>query len=385
MFKFKTVAKVVFFFLIVWQFQASAQNLAAPLAGSIDFFYSPKEGAHQPVIDAIDQAQTSVKMVMFHLSDPAVGSALSFAAKRGVNVRVIFDKGQWRSPKDKQLTEDMQAAGVNVVQASTQFRITHEKAMLIDDKKAMISTMNQVKTFLSMLDIGIFTTDQGVIDEFNKVFEVDWQNAAVNAKDTPTLSSANLIWSPINSADRLVALINSAQSRVELMVENLGYDGIQNALISAAARGVKVRVAVPLCDAVKPDFDYPFVQALRSGNVDARMMPGPASTSLPYLHAKAIVVDQKSVFLGSENFSFSSLNLSREVGIIASNDSLANNVDSIFENIWSSMQMPPDSGGYKCSAFEVVQPGTTGNGGGVSGGAVSTNWMSHLIVSGTTH
>jgi phosphatidylserine/phosphatidylglycerophosphate/cardiolipin synthase-like enzyme len=372
------LSSLVLSLIMLSQSGASAQSLNGP----IEFFSSPKQAAHQPIIDAIDQAQHSINMVMFHLSDPAVGSALMFAAKRGVNVRVIFDKGQWRSPKDTQLTEDMKTAGVNVVQASTGFRITHEKAMVIDDKKAMISTMNQIKTFLTMLDFGIFTYDQGVIAEFNKVFEVDWQNASTNSKDTPELDNPHLIWSPVNAADRLIALIKSSQTRVELMVENLGFDGIQEALISAAQRGVQVRVAVPFCDAVKPDFDYPFVQALRKGNVDARMLPGPASTALPYLHAKSIVVDQKNVFLGSENFSYSSLNLSREVGIIVSDDTLAGNVDAIFENLWTNVRLPPDSGGYKCSTFEVVQPGIESPD---KPGAISTNWLNHLMIQATSH
>jgi phosphatidylserine/phosphatidylglycerophosphate/cardiolipin synthase-like enzyme len=357
-------------------FVLSQVSQAQSLNGPIEFFYAPKQNAHQPIVDAINQASKSVKMVMFHLSDPDVGNALISASKRGVNVRVIFDRGQWRSPNDQNLVNGMKAAGVNVVQATTGFRITHEKAMVIDDNKAMISTMNQIKTYMKMFDMGIFTSDQGVINEWNQVFEVDWQNAASNGHQTPALSNSNLLWSPVNSADRLIALIGTAQERIELTVENLGHEGIQAALIAAAQRGVAVRVVVPKCDVVKPAFNLPFVQALRAGKVDARMMPGPATEATPYLHAKSIVVDQSRVYLGSENFSLSSITLSREVGIIAQDSGLAGNVDSLFESIWGKSTLPPEDTNYKCAAFEVVSS---------SRDDVGMSWLNSLMIQPSVH
>ncbi len=383
MFQLKT-----FLVTLTLVFQVSA--LAQKLAGPIDFFYAPKPDAHQPVIDAINASKQSVKMVMFHLSDPAVGSALMSAAKRGIDVRVIFDKSEWRSPKDQSLVADMKTAGVKAVQATAAFRITHEKAMVIDDQRAMISTMNQVKTFMGMFDMGIFTTDKDVIAEWNKVFEADWQNAADGGSITPPLTNANLLWSPINSIDRLVALIGGAHHRIELTVENLSEEHIQNALFDAASRGVAVRVIVPQCDVVKANFNYPAVMALRLAKVDARMMPGPASTNTPYIHAKAIVADQNVVYMGSENFSYSSLTLSREVGIIAEDSDLATKVDLLFEDLWQKSNMPPADPNYKCAAFDVgtksPAPDSDAGSGSASGTSVSgTNWLDRLMIQPSLH
>ena len=371
------IKSLVFASLLVFQVSAFAQRLSA----STEFFFAPKDQAHQPIIDAIDSAKKSVKMVMFHLSDPTVGSALMFAAKRGVNVRIIFDKGEWRSANDQKLVNDMKEAGVNIVQGTPGFRITHEKAMVIDDRLAMISTMNQIKTYMSMFDMGVFTSDQGVIAEWNEVFETDWQNSASHAHDTPNLSNPNLLWSPINSTDKLVALIGSAQNRIELTVENIGEENIQNALISAAGRGVAVRVIVPMCDVVRANFNYAPVMALRHAKIDARMMPGPASTETPYIHAKSIVVDQTTVYLGSENFSLSSLTLSREVGLIADDSDLAANVDSLFEQLWVRVKLPPTDANYKCAAFlDIASPG-------VDAGPQSlvSGLFSRLMIQPTSH
>lgn len=371
---------------VLLQFTFQTQIQAQSLIGPVQFFYSPNQDAHQPLIDAISGSNYSINMVMYHLSDPTVGSALMFAAKRGVQVRILFDRGEWKNPHDSQLVTDMQNAGVQLVPASAAFRITHEKAAVFDNRIAMISTMNQIRNYMSMFDMGILTTDQNVIAEFNQVFEADWQNAASNGQYTPPLANANLVWSPVNSEAKLVNLINRAIYRIELTSENMGDAHVQNALMDAASRGVAVRVLVPMCDAGVSNFNYPFVMALRQARVDARMMPGPASPSAPYIHAKSIIIDQKIAYLGSENFSTSSLTLSREVGVIDENPYLAVDIDNLFESLWALASLPPVNANYSCAAFITV-PAANGDGSGSSGNGFNSIFesLNRLMIHPSLH
>lgn len=327
---------------------ASAVEIDKGIAGSVEFFYSPTAEAHKPIANAIDQAKQSIKMKIYHLTDPLVVTALKSAASRGVDVRIIFDKGQWRKSSDQKVVQDLQAAGAKVLQATSGFSITHEKSMIVDDQKALISTMNQVKTFMVMLDYGVLLTDASIIAEMNSVYEADWLNAQNNTKETPALNHPLLVWSPVNSMNKIVNLIESAKNEIHLTVENLGNSQVADALGKAAARGVKVKVMVPKCDIGMPSYNQPYVVALRKANVDAKMLPGPATTEIPYVHAKSIVVDSQVVFIGSENFSNNSLNAAREVGVIVPDAATAVAVKNIFESLWSKAELPPADTHYVC-------------------------------------
>lgn len=332
--------------------------LAGSSVGQVDFFYSPKPDAHEPIIDAIDAAKKTIKMKMFHMSNPTIAAALMFAAKRGVDVQVIFDKSQWKSTNDQKINQDMIDAGVKVVKATTGFSITHEKAMIIDDRKAMISTMNMIRRYTQMVDFGVFVYNQDIIREMNEVFATDWKNASENTAATPELSNPYLIWSPINTEEKLLNLISSAKNEVEVIVENLGHPKIHQALINASNRGVGVRVITPQCNLTKLNLNYRHVVALRNAGVDAKMYPGPSSEKMPYIHAKSIVVDHDRSYIGSVNFSQNSVNYAREVGVILPDEDIAVKVGSIFTTLWKDAVLPPPDENYSC----LKEPGSAGPG-----------------------
>ena len=70
-------------------------------------------------------------------------------------------------------------------------------------------------------------------------------------------------------------------------------------------------------------------------------MPTPSSTDTPYMHAKTIIVDQRVAFLGSENFSYSSLSASRETGVVFSNPNAIQSVNAVFQKDWSNAVAMP--------------------------------------------
>src|SRR5450432_2319348 len=61
----------------------------APVIAS--FFSTPSDSGQQPVIDAINGAQSTIRMMMFHLTTTNVVDALVAAAGRGVDVQIILD------------------------------------------------------------------------------------------------------------------------------------------------------------------------------------------------------------------------------------------------------------------------------------------------------
>jgi len=56
-----------------------------------------------------------------------------------------------------------------------------------------------------------------------------------------------------------------------------------------------------------------------------------------FIHAKLLVRDQRSAFVGSENFSANSLDKNREAGVIVSNrDTNLTRITDTFESDWSA-------------------------------------------------
>src|ERR1700733_2620529 len=62
---------------------------------------------------------------------------------------------------------------------------------------------------------------------------------------TPPISSGDLIISPVNSAERLVGLYQSAEQTLDVYTEITGNSVLESELAAAAARGVTVRLISP--------------------------------------------------------------------------------------------------------------------------------------------
>jgi phosphatidylserine/phosphatidylglycerophosphate/cardiolipin synthase-like enzyme len=289
------------------------------LQGSLSLFSTPGATGHQPWIDAIHNATQSIQLTMFHLTDPDVVNELLGKASLP-DLRVILDGATLKTAKYARIFKQLKDAGVQIKGSSSAFDMTHTKAMVVDGKRAFVTSMNLTKTFDTTRDFGLITEDADVIAEMQAVFETDWKNADSGAGDTPALSDRNLVWSPINAEPKLVDLISSAKKTVVLTVENLGDAAIQNALVTVATRKdapVAVRVIVPECDE-NPDplINYPHLKMLTDNQVQGRVMPHPSTADAPYMHSKMILVDDRVAYDGSVNYSIHSTRSNRELGIV---------------------------------------------------------------------
>jgi cardiolipin synthase A/B len=98
--------------------------------------------------------------------------------------------------------------------------------------------------------------------------------------------------------------------------------GIVSALEAAARRGVLVEVI--MTDTGRYGSE---LSALSSAGVKVRTYPN--DPSVLYIHAKAMVADGTTAFVGSENFTTSSLQYNRELGLITSDASVVNGLASV--------------------------------------------------------
>ena len=103
-------------------------------------------------------------------------------------------------------------------------------------------------------------------------------------------------------------------------------EGIINALARATTRGVHVRIVMTY----SPDWKTAF-QKLVDAGVSIRTFGQNAPL---YIHAKMILVDGVSAFVGSENFSATSLDKNRELGIVISAPDILASLEATFDGDW---------------------------------------------------
>lgn len=331
--------------------------LFLPLVSSANDTLSitPEDG-HKLFLDNIDAAKSSINLMMYHLSDLDVENHLLAAAQRGVKIQIILDGKVISAGTAKSIADNMQAHGIAVKASSPFFSISHAKSATFDHAWALVTSINLTRTADFTRDFGIRTEDSDVVNEFDKVFATDWENADTKAGNTPDLSVEKLAWSPVNSKDKLLALIQSAQNSVYLEVENLGDKDILAALETKAKNGVKVVVVVPACVEGGGTRNVPFMKELASNGVEAILSVPPYSNSNPYIHAKSIVVDGQTFYVGSENFSYNSLTAARELGIIEQDSDISGAIQNTIASdasLGKSAETLPAT--FKCSVNAADQ------------------------------
>lgn len=299
-------------------------------------FTTPNAQGRPAFADLVNEAKTSVKLYMYRLTDNYMISVLKKAAARGVKVQVLLDPVKLKESTMQSKLKSLLAGGVEARGGSPQFSMTHAKSMVVDGRRGIVSTMNLTWTFRDSRGFGVVIDDVSALGEIERVFDADWTLAGGAPAALPAVTDPNLIWTPANSEAKLIDLARAAGRTIEILVENLGMTPLLDELIAASARGVKVRVIVPLCTtSSNPLHNAYFAAKLTAAKIDVRNVPLPHSEERPYSHAKMMAVDGHLIYLGSQNFSKNSLQKSRELGLITDDRALYGELIRLWNDDWS--------------------------------------------------
>lgn len=303
----------------------------------------PDQNGHVDWVDAIKNAKSSIHMMMYHLTDKQVVDALVArkSKKRPIDIKIIVD-GKSFSGGYKKAAQPLDDAGIEIKPSSRAFSITHAKSMVIDGETAFITSINLTNTATNSRDYGVITDESAIIDEMEKVFEADWKNADDDGDSTPELTQENLAWSPNNSLDKLVKLIDSSNKSLVAEVESFSSDEIISAFNRAAARNVEVKLIVPECvTGPNGGFNYQYLSRLKG--VKVHTQHNGRSVEQPYVHAKMMVADNKRVYVGSINFSYNSTLKARELGLIFLDEEIGQKAVGDHDEDWARSDEPDPS------------------------------------------
>lgn len=296
-------------------------NATDPRTAPVEVGVQPDDG-EKAYVEMIGRAQKSIRVLIYIMGRGGILDGLKQQATAGKDVRVILDQGQVTT--NQKYYDELKAAGAKVLWSDPQFSYMHAKVMIGDEAEAVVSTGNYslVYSIQSERNFTGRTTDAQDVADLVALFEADW------ARRPGALPCTRLLVSPINARARILALLASAQTSLVIESMQLADTDVRNAVAARQKAGVDVRVL--LADPGWIDANTDAATFLKAQGIAVRKLAQPA------VHTKDFVVDGKTAYLGSINFSYTSLSKNREVGLIFSDAVGVQRITSTFEKDWAT-------------------------------------------------
>jgi phosphatidylserine/phosphatidylglycerophosphate/cardiolipin synthase-like enzyme len=303
----------------------------------------PEDG-REIYFEAFGAARRDIRIEICVLEDPLILQSLKQAIDRGVRVRVIVDKGKYETLPSEQanLAAYLTGAGAELHLSNPIFPRSFPKIILIDGRYALMgSACLDTTTFAHYRDYAYVSDEPGIIKDLLRLFENDWLHSARPGQPfptynpTPAITQPSLLVSPVNSAYRLVSLIQRAHTTLDVTSELLGDPTLESELAAAAAKGVRVRLIAPeTVNGATPDMQelqVSSLSALKAAGIHVHVTRPPESPESPYMHARTAVADGKRAYLGSISLSPVSTSYNREVGLILGDEHFVRRLQGQFE------------------------------------------------------
>jgi len=344
---------------------AEANNGTPVVAGNKVELHTNSLQILQLFIDEINQAKKSLHLEFYiwALGGDAdrVGEAVIAASKRGVECKVLLDSLGSSAWFKSHWPARFRNAGIQVTEALPiqigrfQFRRAdlrlHRKIFVIDRAIVWTGSMNLVdpRTFKQDSGVGewvdaMVRVEGPIAAQFELTFAFDW--SVDNPKIThfrdqkPHLAphvggviAQELASGPVYRDDILyqvmLSAIIDAQEELTITTPYFGPDdGLMQALMATARRGVKVTLIVPKLNDSKlvawSSRSY-YSDLLNSGVRIAEFHGG-------LLHTKSLLVDQKAAIFGSVNFDQRSFRLNFEISLIVYDEVFSAGLEKLVES-----------------------------------------------------
>lgn len=281
-----------------------------------DFFYTPHEKLLQDFIEKIDKAEKEIFIEVYMFTEKRILESLKNAKKRWVSVKVILEKNPYKSENiNNSHFKELQKSGIEVVWSNPKnYYLNHTKFFIIDNL-VIISTWNLTySTFTVNRDFFIFSKDKKILENLKNIFEADFSGKKLDFYDE------NLVSSPNYSRIKLEKLLSQAEKNIKIYIQYLKDESINNLLVKAKK---EKNISIEIITDKKQENDEN-IKYLQKNWINIKFF------NWKTMHAKAILIDEKYLFIGSINFSEYSIDKNRELGIFLNNKEIIEK----FKKLW---------------------------------------------------
>jgi phosphatidylserine/phosphatidylglycerophosphate/cardiolipin synthase-like enzyme len=291
-------------------------------------------GIDGPLVEAIDGARLSVHAAMYSLTLSDVRDALLRAHRRGIDVKLVMESDN----VDAEAPQRLKEAGVPLL-GDRREGLMHDKFIIIDGTEVWTGSMNFTTS-------GVYLDDNVLVrvrsrnmaedyeTEFSEMF-VDDRFGPQRGRPTPnpriTVSGIpmEVYFSPDDHVEgALIQLLGGAQSSVNFLAFSYTSDGLGLAMVQAKARGIRVSGVMDADQSASNQGTE--LEAFRDAGIDVRL-----DGNAGQMHQKALIIDGKTVALGSYNFSASAEKSNDENLLIIHDVALARSYLEEFSRIYA--------------------------------------------------
>lgn len=321
----------------VGQFVLSAGNRIVPLSGG--------DESYPAMLEAIVQARTSIALCSYIFDNDVVGrkfvDALSAAAARGVEVRVLIDAigAKYSTPSIvRRLTRGKvrtalfmsHVLGIRLAYANLR---SHRKLLVVDGRLGFSGGMNIRASFMTEFARDVpaedahFRFEGPAVAQLMDVFAHDWEFTTRERLQgegwfpaLPSLDDNIPVRAVASGPDRnlgmshamMLGAFSVARHKIKIQSPYFLPDQMQiSALTIAAQRGVRVDVVIPGANNLR------LVDYAMTAQLDQLVRRGVRvwRASGPFDHAKLMTVDDVWSYVGSSNLDPRSMRLNFELDI----------------------------------------------------------------------
>jgi len=286
-----------------------------------DFYYTPSKEVLWKIVHKINKSKTSVYIEVYMLTERKIKLALFNAKKRWVDVKIILEHSPYLAIHlNKKYFKEYNETGINIVWSNPKnYTLNHSKIILIDNEELILSTGNFTSSnFKYNRDLFIFSKDENIVSSFSKIFEKDFIWEKYDFYDY------SIVLSPNYSRIKIQKLINSSEKNIKIYIPYLKDKEILELIKNKAKSWVKIKI-------IMADFGY---KSFIENNLDYRKYKNLEVKEISKkvkMHSKAVLVDNKFLFIGSINFSKPSLDKNREMWILLKNKEIIKEFNKLFD------------------------------------------------------
>jgi len=291
-------------------------------------------GPDAVLADAIDAAQYSLDVAIYHLDLWSIRDALIRAHRRGVRVRLIVESDYQAEAE----IAELEYAGIEVI-GDMREPLMHHKFVVLDDVQVWTGSMNFTVRGAYVNNNNLLAVRSSELahrytQEFEEMFLEDRFGALSLPDPSPNPVALDggewsVLFSPDNLVAReLVAWINDAEATIEFLAFSFTSDDIAAAMLAQLDAGVRLRGVIERDQANATGGQY---EHLLAGGADVRL-DGNSGT----MHHKVILLDGEIVICGSYNFTRSAEERNDENVLFIVDSALASEFLIEFERIYTN-------------------------------------------------
>lgn len=305
--------------------QASTKSITKELAQlqniSWTFFRSPGESLSNELY-AFNSTKNNLDLRTYDFTHKDFKSTLKNLAKNKVNIRIIVEDKKFQQFQNTLKVLRQEFSWFSTIQLKSDKEMgteyTHAKVNLIDSGY-IIQTANLTKSsFASNREHFFQSYDTGVRASLHTIFEKDRAGEKITMKDI----HPNLVVCNINCRGVIEQLLKSAKESIIIQTQYITDDSIRSLL--------KAKKSLPELKLLVADTDD------NDDLIKFFWSPYARKFKQYYNHTKMILIDHKTLLLGSMNLSSTSLDKNREIWIILLDTGIINEFSTQFYQDWQS-------------------------------------------------